>query len=120
MELNYELHCLGYATFYDDPNLARNTNPDFPFARQPVPTGWGRAEFEHWVSYMPEGAALPPQGWKVHVATCLDNAEAVLAAVCDYCIPRPSPSRPGFCRAPPATTSCEPRPGGVWRSHHRG
>ncbi|HEX9316456.1 MAG TPA: lantipeptide synthetase, partial [Actinomycetota bacterium] len=89
MELTYELYCLADATFYDDPNLApRKSNPDFPFAQEPVPAGWERAEFDHWVSYTPDGAALPPQGWKVHVASCLDNAEALLATVCDYCIPR--------------------------------
>jgi hypothetical protein len=48
--------------------------------------GWRRAEFGHWVSYIPADAALPPKGWKVHVATCVDNAEAVLATVSDYCI----------------------------------
>ncbi|TMK47486.1 MAG: lantipeptide synthetase, partial [Actinobacteria bacterium] len=89
MELTYELYCLADRTFYDDPNLAPlKSNPDFPFAQEPVPAGWQRAEFDHWVSYTPDGAALPSQGWKVHVATCLDNAEALLATVCDYCIPR--------------------------------
>src|SRR6266550_328709 len=89
MELTYELYCLADRTFYDDPNLAPlKSNPDFPFAQEPVPAGWERAEFDHWVSYTPDGAALPPQGWKVHVASCLDNAEALLATVCDYCIPR--------------------------------
>ena len=88
MELTYELHCLADRTFYEDPNLARATNPDFPFARTPAPPGWRRAEFDHWVSYIPEGAALPAQGWKVHVAACVDNAEEVLAAVCGYCLPR--------------------------------
>lgn len=88
MELTYELHCLADPTFYDDPNLVRNTNPDFAFAAQPVPPGWRRAGFGHWISYVPDRAALPPQGWKVHVASCVDNAEAVLAAVTGYCIPR--------------------------------
>jgi tRNA A-37 threonylcarbamoyl transferase component Bud32 len=88
MDLTYELYCLADVSFYDDPNLARKTNPDFPFAEEPVPAGWRRAEFGHWVSYTPEGATLPPQGWKVHVASCVDNAESVLATVCDYCLPR--------------------------------
>ena len=88
MELTYELHCLADPTFYDDPSLTRKVKTDFPNAGVLVPAGWRRAEFDHWVSYIPDGAALPPQGWKVHVASCIDNAESVLGTVWDYCIPR--------------------------------
>ena len=33
-------------------------------------------------------AAPPAQGWKIHVSSCLDDAERVLDAVWDYCVPR--------------------------------
>ena len=88
MELTYELYCLADATFYDDPNLApRKSNPDFPFAQEPVPAGWERVEFDHWVSYTPDGAALPSQGWKVHVATCLDKGAIATTKAPQYHVP---------------------------------
>jgi len=40
---------------------------------------------------VPDGVSLPGQGWKIHASACLDNAEEVIRAVCDYCIPRRIP-----------------------------
>jgi predicted Ser/Thr protein kinase len=38
-----------------------------------------------WIFVQPVGVELPEQGWKVHVAATLDNAEHVLRAVDSYC-----------------------------------
>jgi serine/threonine protein kinase len=87
MEMRYALY-LADPVFYDDPNRARNANPDFELAGLPVPAGWQRSAFDHWLVYLPEAVTIPLQGWKIHVASCLDNAEDVLRTVFDYCIPR--------------------------------
>ncbi|MCT9932751.1 ATP-binding cassette domain-containing protein [Planotetraspora sp. A-T 1434] len=38
--------------------------------------------------YAPAGGALPQQGWKIHISSCMDQAERVLAAAWDYCVSR--------------------------------
>jgi len=50
MEMRYALY-LADPVFYDDPNRARNANPDFELAGQPVPAGWQRSAFDHWLVY---------------------------------------------------------------------
>ena len=57
MELTYELYCLADATFYDDPNLApRKSNPDFPFAQEPVPAvGPVRLDLHAGIGLEPNG-----------------------------------------------------------------
>ncbi|MGC9018947.1 MAG: hypothetical protein ACP5LJ_04510 [Candidatus Bipolaricaulaceae bacterium] len=41
-----------------------------------------------WFYAEPKNAALPPQGWKIHVSSRLDRIEEVLAVVADVLIPR--------------------------------
>ena len=38
--------------------------------------------------YAPHDPGLPLQGWKIHVSSCLADAERALGAVWDYCVPR--------------------------------
>jgi tRNA A-37 threonylcarbamoyl transferase component Bud32 len=60
--------------------------PDYRAVAQPAPEGWLRLESGDWVEFRPATAQLPPQGWKIHVSACLENAERIADRVSDYCI----------------------------------
>ncbi|MEU7976536.1 class III lanthionine synthetase LanKC, partial [Micromonospora sp. NPDC049089] len=49
---------------------------------------WRREPLDDWLIYAPDGGSLPQQGWKIHVSAGLANAERVLDAVWNYCVPR--------------------------------
>lgn len=55
--------------------------------REPAP-GWQYHEQDDWLVFRRPGAVLPAQGWKIHVSSCLVNAERILDQVWDYCVPR--------------------------------
>jgi serine/threonine protein kinase len=74
--------------FYDALHSERSAGTPFPTANRPLPDGWRRLEQEDWLAFHPGNTALPEQGWKIHVSSCLDNAERILDAVWDYCVPR--------------------------------
>jgi tRNA A-37 threonylcarbamoyl transferase component Bud32 len=88
MDKGYEAYCLADRVFYDSPTRAARDLVGFEFARRPVPEGWQREQLDDWLAYRPMDVKLPPQGWKIHVSACLDNAEQTLAAVWNYCVPR--------------------------------
>lgn len=88
MTERYEIYTLADRLFYDRVDQQRAEYPDFPISTRPVPDGWEHLAAETWMHYAPLGSSLPPQGWKIHVSSCLDDAERVLAAVWDYCVPR--------------------------------
>jgi serine/threonine protein kinase len=91
MDEQYGAHCLADPVFYDSPRRAPGGDVDFAIARLPTPEGWERAEVGDWIAFTPADARMPAQGWKVHASACLDNAEAVLAAVWDHCLARGIP-----------------------------
>ncbi|MGH3829694.1 MAG: class III lanthionine synthetase LanKC [Pseudonocardiaceae bacterium] len=86
MDKRYEAYCLADRLFYDSTSQTRDGNHSFEFTCGPVPHGWERSILEDWLVHRPVGAAVPPQGWKVHVSACLNNAEKVLLTVWDYCV----------------------------------
>ncbi|MFJ8535360.1 class III lanthionine synthetase LanKC [Streptomyces sp. NPDC093591] len=86
--MRYEAYCLMDPDFYDTPTRARRQRGDFEQTRCPAPAGWECSEFGEWVVFTPDGVELPPQGWKIHVSACLDNAQDILTTVWDYCVPR--------------------------------
>lgn len=88
MDKRYEVYCLVDPCFYDAPPHTRDGGGDLEAALGPVPDTWVRAQLDDWVVYCPDDAKLPRQGWKIHASACLDNAEEILAAVRDYCLPR--------------------------------
>src|SRR4051794_19698333 len=88
MSRGYETYCLADPLFYEAPEVVAKPENDFAVSRSPAPAGWRRVDLDDWVVMVAEGCAIPPQGWKIHVAACLDNAEEVLGAVWEYCIPR--------------------------------
>ncbi|WP_192581579.1 class III lanthionine synthetase LanKC [Micromonospora sp. AMSO12t] len=87
MDERYDSYCAADRLFYDSLGSAVE-QPTFAAAKRPVPDGWRSEPLDDWLIYAPEGGALPQQGWKIHVSATLDNAERVLDAVWDYCVPR--------------------------------
>ncbi|MFY1593733.1 class III lanthionine synthetase LanKC [Micromonospora sp. WMMD737] len=87
MDERYDSYCAADRLFYDSLGSAVE-QPTFAAAQRPVPDGWRSEPLDDWLIYAPEGGTLPQQGWKVHVSATLDNAERVLDAVWDYCVPR--------------------------------
>ncbi len=75
--------------FFDVLHAAQGDTRPFTLATCELPDGWGRTEQDDWlVMSPPVDVELPPQGWKIHASSCLDNAESVLGKVWAYCEPR--------------------------------
>ncbi|WP_327035275.1 class III lanthionine synthetase LanKC [Micromonospora ureilytica] len=87
MDERYDSYCAADRLFYDSLGSAV-AQPVFPAAERPMPTGWRREPLDDWLIYAPDGGSLPQQGWKIHVSAGLENAERVLDAVWNYCVPR--------------------------------
>ena len=88
MDNQYDAYCMADPHFYDTPTVIRRAELDFAVTARAVPDGWRRNEQDDWLVYRPEDVTLPGQGWKVHVAACLDNADEVLGIVWDYAVSR--------------------------------
>src|SRR6266496_601429 len=88
MDERYEAYCMVDPWFYDAMHSEQTAGASFPTADNPLPEGWRRSETDDWMIFSADGVALPPQGWKVHVSACLDNAGRILDTVWDYCVPR--------------------------------
>jgi tRNA A-37 threonylcarbamoyl transferase component Bud32 len=88
MDMQYEMYCIVDPVFYDSPVNLQVDNVSFEVARRPIPEDWERLGNSDWLVYRPVGEKLPSQGWKIHVSACMHNAEEILAAIWDYCIPR--------------------------------
>src|SRR5438046_10531711 len=91
MDERYEAYCMVSPTFYDAMHSAQAAGASFPTADRPLLDGWARHEADDWLNFGLVGAGIPMQGWKIHAAACLDNAERILDAVWDYCVPRNIP-----------------------------
>ncbi|MEV0927229.1 class III lanthionine synthetase LanKC [Streptomyces spongiicola] len=92
MNKGYAVFCDADRRFYDAPHLLAEDGDGpgrlYEAARREAPAGWQRHRAGDWLAYRPLDGGLPAQGWKIHVAARLDNAEKVLAQVWDYCVPR--------------------------------
>ncbi|MBT2387825.1 class III lanthionine synthetase LanKC [Streptomyces sp. ISL-11] len=92
MNKGYAVYCDADRQFYDAPHRLPTDGDGpsalYPTARREPPEGWQRHRTGDWLAFRPLDARLPDQGWKIHVSACLDNAERILAAVRDYCVPR--------------------------------
>ncbi|GGM24821.1 class III lanthionine synthetase LanKC [Micromonospora yangpuensis] len=87
MDERYDSYCAADPLFYDSLGSV-TTQPGFPTAARPLPEGWQSEPTGDWLIYAPVDGTLPEQGWKIHVSATLTNADEVLAAVWDYCVPR--------------------------------
>ncbi|GAA0910225.1 serine/threonine protein kinase [Virgisporangium aurantiacum] len=72
--------------FYDSPERWDVTGSSFRQTLGGMPQGWKGGSIDTWLYLAPADAILPPQGWKIHVSTCLSDAQDVLAVVYDYCV----------------------------------
>jgi len=90
LDKSYELFCLADPIFYDSPTREQG-HADLALAARPLPSGWMRTELGDWLMNHPDRVSLPPQGWKIHASATLENAEEILAAVWDYCVPKNIP-----------------------------
>jgi serine/threonine protein kinase len=95
----YELYCLADRLFYDTLDQQSPEGTDFTIAATPVPDGWDHAPSDTWMYYAPQDRAVPAQGWKIHISSRVDDAERVLSAVWEYCVPRGLPFK--FLRSKP-------------------
>ncbi|GGK78662.1 serine/threonine protein kinase [Planomonospora parontospora subsp. parontospora] len=102
MNDQYELYCLADPLFYDTLDGSRGGHPDFPLASREVPDGWTHQATDTWMHYAPAEGTVPPQGWKIHVSACVEDAERAMEAVWDYCVPRDIPFK--FLRSRPVMT----------------
>lgn len=86
MDATYALYAGADPLFYDLPNR-RSVATDEMFAPTVAAAwdGWSPGGDETWAFWMPPGASLPEQGWKVHISATLTTAEAVLETVSLYC-----------------------------------
>jgi serine/threonine protein kinase len=90
VDKRYEAYCLTDQHFYDVP-VREQGRGGFARARSPAPRYWTRHELDDWLVLRPDGLELPVQGWKIHASACMDDAEAILDTVWDYCVPRRIP-----------------------------
>jgi tRNA A-37 threonylcarbamoyl transferase component Bud32 len=88
VDKRYEPFCINDSLFYDAPTQDGGRRSDFAVAHRPIPPGWERSEVDDWLAYRPSGGPLPLQGWKIHSSARLDNADEIIGAVWEYCIPR--------------------------------
>ncbi|WP_331770669.1 class III lanthionine synthetase LanKC (plasmid) [Embleya sp. NBC_00888] len=92
MNKGYAAYCDADRQFYDAPHRLRTDEggpaAHYETARRELPDGWLRYRSGDWLAFRPVDCRLPDQGWKIHVSACLDNADRVLAAIWDHCVPR--------------------------------
>jgi predicted Ser/Thr protein kinase len=84
----YELYCLADPHFYDTLDQRPDGSGDLAVCAREVPAGWDHAPSDTWMFYAPRDRSLPAQGWKIHISSGLADAERVVAATWDYCVPR--------------------------------
>ncbi|MFD5818269.1 class III lanthionine synthetase LanKC [Streptomyces sp. NPDC127038] len=85
MDNRYEAYAYADPIFYDSPRRW-GAQEEFAAVTRPLPAGWERGDLEIWSVVRPQDVQLPAQGWKIHVSSCAEDAEAVLEQVHDYCL----------------------------------
>ncbi|MDG9714958.1 class III lanthionine synthetase LanKC [Streptomyces sp. DH10] len=88
--MRYDAYCMVDRTFFDAPGEAQDEEYAFAADRE-LPEGWRKVRQDDWLVCTPEGTRRPAQGWKVHASGCHDNAEKILDAVHNFCVPRGIP-----------------------------
>ncbi|MGH3912081.1 MAG: class III lanthionine synthetase LanKC [Pseudonocardiaceae bacterium] len=86
VELAYTRYCFADPHFYDPIERRDDAHNRFALTHRSAPEGWSRFEQGVWVVLYPHSIELPQQGWKIHISTCLDQAEDALGIAWDYCV----------------------------------
>jgi class III lanthionine synthetase len=88
MDQAYETYTLADPSFYDAMHSEQTAGSSFTVAERLLPDGWQLKSQDDWLVIETGTPQLPAQGWKIHASATLDNAERILAAIWDYCVPR--------------------------------
>ncbi|MFE3475827.1 class III lanthionine synthetase LanKC [Streptomyces bacillaris] len=81
-----QLYCLADPTYYETPARLRDEETRYPLDSAPPPEGRRRVRSGLWTSLLPEGRELAEQGWKIHVSTVPEEAEATLRDTARICL----------------------------------
>lgn len=81
-----QLYCLADPTYYETPARLPDEMTRYPLDSAPPPEGWRRVRGGLWTSLLPEGRELAEQGWKIHVSTVPEEAEATLRDTARICL----------------------------------
>lgn len=89
MDQDYQQFCMADPSFYDAMHSEQTAGESFATAARPLPDGWSLRDQDDWFVVDPAvRQPIPTQGWKIHASATADNAERVLGAIWDYCVPR--------------------------------
>ncbi|MEU6717416.1 class III lanthionine synthetase LanKC [Nonomuraea sp. NPDC046802] len=88
MKLQYFEYCFADRLFYEEPSRWATMQKGYEQAETPAPAGWRTGRKGPWYNYMCETAALPAQGWKIHVSATKETAQQVLDITTAYCLDR--------------------------------
>ncbi|MEV7346174.1 class III lanthionine synthetase LanKC [Streptomyces sp. NPDC093544] len=88
---DYDRFCLADPVFYELPERFPDEHDRLAPALRRPPKGWERIEADWWVRLRPLSAALPEQGWQVHVSVTADEVEKAAEIVWGYCVERKLP-----------------------------
>jgi serine/threonine protein kinase len=86
MSVDHQLYCLADRVFFETPDRIDDHDNRFAANCRPAPPGWRRSARSLWTSLSPRDARLPPQGWKIHVSSTIDEFAGVLDRVWHYCV----------------------------------
>jgi hypothetical protein len=81
-----QLYCLADRTYYDTPARLRDEETRYPLDTAPPPEGWRRTPGGLWTSMLPDHGEPAEQGWKIHVSTVPEEAEATLRDTTGVCL----------------------------------
>ncbi|WP_086778429.1 class III lanthionine synthetase LanKC [Streptomyces griseus] len=81
-----QLYCLADRTYYDTPARLPDEETRYPLDSAPPPEGWCRTPGGLWTSMVPEHGEPAAQGWKIHVSTVPEEAEATLRDTTRVCL----------------------------------
>src|SRR5262245_9660404 len=73
--------------FFEDPSALASTSAEYKdILRQLMPSDWKLHEHNIWLHAVPSNAALPLQGFKIHVSGTVVTAEELLRRVVPVCV----------------------------------
>ncbi|MFI2782970.1 class III lanthionine synthetase LanKC [Streptomyces sp. ALB3] len=81
-----QLYCLADRRYFDTPARLPDEESRYRLDTDPPPAGWRREAVGLWTSLVPEHARPAEQGWKIHVSTVPDEAEATLRDTARICL----------------------------------
>ncbi|MEV0681225.1 class III lanthionine synthetase LanKC [Actinosynnema sp. NPDC050436] len=91
MDLRYEAYCFADRLFYDVQSSTETAADDFSQVLPELPADWAQVDLTIWRYLQPTGAALPRQGWKIHVSATVRDAGEVLLTCYEHLVARRIP-----------------------------